>query len=213
MKRPCSLLLLCASVAAACCLAAQPVQEDEASSAGAFTVQRFDREAYLQPVPGLDRNQLFAFQRGRRHFDKGWAAVSSLDFEWGLGPTFIAKSCAECHTLGGRGHPPAKPDEQLVSMLVRLSIPGESEFGGPKPHPNYGDQIQNFGLNGPFPDYAYHTAPVPPEAELYLEWESEAAQAEAAHREARVRSPRRRHDDLAAHRAAGAGPGPARGGA
>jgi CxxC motif-containing protein (DUF1111 family) len=145
--------------------------EDASLSAGAFTVQRFDRDAYLQPVPGLERRQLQAFQRGRKHFDKKWASISSLDFEWGLGPTFIAKSCAECHAGGGRGRPPRSAQEQLLSMLVRVSIPGTDEHGRPRPDPNYGDQLQNAGLNGPFPDFAYHTAPVPPEAALYLDWQ------------------------------------------
>jgi CxxC motif-containing protein (DUF1111 family) len=138
---------------------------------GALTVARFDREAYLQPAPSLNRQQMTSFHMGRHHFDKKWASLSSLQFEWGLGPTFIAKSCDECHTAGGRGRPPQSADEQLHSMLVRISIPGEDARGGPKPDPNYGDQFQNLGLNGPFPDFAYHTAPVPPEAALYLDWE------------------------------------------
>jgi CxxC motif-containing protein (DUF1111 family) len=199
MPRPLTVALVSASIAA-CAFAAQPAPENSAvsaeASAGSFTVRRFDREAYLQPVPGLDRNLLFAFNRGRRHFDKGWASISSLDFEWGLGPTFIARSCAECHTLGGRGRPPAGPNEQLVSLLVRLSVPGENEFGGPRPHPNYGDQFQNFGLNGPFPDFAYHTAPVPPEAELYLDWEVRSV-AFADGEQAELRKPRLRIEKLA----------------
>jgi CxxC motif-containing protein (DUF1111 family) len=140
------------------------------SSESAFSVQRFDHEAYLQPVAGLDRRELQAFQRGRKHFDKIWASVTSLDFEWGLGPTFIAKSCAQCHVNGGRGSPPQSTDAQLVSMIVRVSLPGHDAHGGPLPHPHYGDQLQNAGLNGPFPDFAYHTAPVPPEAALHLDW-------------------------------------------
>ena len=144
-------------------------------TAGALTVARFDHEAYLQPAPELNRQQMTSFRMGRHHFDKKWASLSSLQFEWGLGPTFIAKSCEECHTAGGRGRPPQSGDEQLHSMLVRVSIPGEDSHGGPKPHPNYGDQFQNLGLNGPFPDFAYHTAPVPPEAALYLDWEETSA--------------------------------------
>ena len=144
-------------------------------TAGALTVARFDHEAYLQPAPELNRQQMTSFRMGRHHFDKKWASLSSLQFEWGLGPTFIAKSCEECHTAGGRGRPPQSADEQLHSMLVRVSIPGEDSHGGPKPHPNYGDQFQNLGLNGPFPDFAYHTAPVPPEAALYLDWEETSA--------------------------------------
>jgi CxxC motif-containing protein (DUF1111 family) len=151
--------------------AGNEVAEPPGSSAGSFTVQRFDHAAYLQPVDGLDRRALQAFHRGRKHFDKTWAAVTSLDFEWGLGPTFIAKSCQECHVNGGRGRPPASADAQLLSMIVRVSLPGADAHGGPLPDPSYGDQLQNDGLHGPFPDFAYHTAPVPPEAALYLDWE------------------------------------------
>ena len=177
-------------------LAAGNAADDPALSAGIFTVQRFDHDAYLQPVPGLARQQLFAFQRGRKHFDKKWASISSLDFEWGLGPTFITKSCAECHVGGGRGTPPQGPDQQLKSMLVRLSIPGTDPRGGPKPHPNYGDQFQNAGLNGPFPDFAYHTAPVPPEAALYLDWDEQAV-ALADDESVALRKPKLRIENLA----------------
>jgi CxxC motif-containing protein (DUF1111 family) len=145
--------------------------EDARQAGGRLTVERFDRDAYLQPAPDLNLRQLQSFHRGRKHFDKGWASISSLQFEWGLGPTFIAKSCAECHVQGGRGRPPERADQQLLSMLVRVSVPGSDEHGGPKPHPNYGDQFQNDALRGPFPDFAFHTAPVPPEAALYLAWE------------------------------------------
>ena len=172
--------------------------EDDSSilTAGVFTVSRFDAQAYLQPVPGLPLRQLQQFERGRHHFDKKWASISSLQFEWGLGPTFIAKSCVECHAAGGRGSPPAAADEQLVSLLVRLSIPGEDEHGGPKPDPSYGDQIQNFALSGPFPDFAYHTAPVPPEAELYFDWEETVAEFADGER-VTLRKPKLRIEQLA----------------
>jgi len=187
-------IALAAAVAA---LAESVSVPDPASfSAGALTVARFDHEAYLQPAPGLNRQQLTTFQMGRHHFDKKWASLSSLQFEWGLGPTFIAKSCEECHTAGGRGRPPLSPDEQLQSMLVRISIPGEDAHGGPKPDPNYGDQFQNQGLSGPFPDFAYHTAPVPPEAALYLDWE-ESSTTFADGEPVTLRRPRLRIENLA----------------
>jgi CxxC motif-containing protein (DUF1111 family) len=34
----------------------------------------------------------------------------------------------------------------MHGMLVRLSIPGASAHGGPKPHPNYGDQLNDKGI-------------------------------------------------------------------
>jgi CxxC motif-containing protein (DUF1111 family) len=167
-----------------------------ALTAGTLTVARFDREAYLQPAPGLNRTQMTVFQMGRHHFDKKWASISSLQFEWGLGPTFIAKSCEECHAGGGRGRPPQSRAEQLQSMLVRISIPGADGHGGPKPHPSYGDQFQNFGLNGPFPDFAFHTAPVPGEAALYLDWE-DTSMAFADGETITLRWPRLRIENLA----------------
>jgi CxxC motif-containing protein (DUF1111 family) len=174
MNRTCYAKPVATAIALAVLLvaaASQAQAPDLARSAGDLTVQRFDRDAYLQPAPDLSRSQAQAFHRGRKHFDKGWASISSLQFEWGLGPTFIAKSCAECHVQGGRGRPPERADEQLLSMLVRVSVPGSSEHGGPKPHPNYGEQLQNDALRGPFPDFAFHTAPVPPEAALHLGWD------------------------------------------
>lgn len=185
-----------AGVVALCAAAATPDLDSAALTAGAFTVLRFDASAYLEPAPTLDRSELQHFRMGRHHFEKKWASISSLDFEWGLGPTFIAKSCAECHVAGGRGHPPRAPDEQLVSMLVRVSIPGTGANGGPNPDPNYGDQFQNFGLSGPFPDFAYHTAPVPPEAALYLDWEEHSTRF-ADGEVVQLRSPKLRIENLA----------------
>ncbi|MBI1397861.1 MAG: thiol oxidoreductase [Betaproteobacteria bacterium] len=151
---------------------AADVDGDASITAGALTVARFDQDAYLQPAPHLPITVLRALQRGRKHFDKTWASVSSLQFEWGLGPTFNAKSCAECHVRGGRGRVPESATEQLHSVVVRVSVPGTSPDGGPVPDPAYGAQLQNDALRGPFPDFAYHTAPVPPEAALYVDWDT-----------------------------------------
>ena len=145
--------------------------DDAALSAGTFTIERFDKTAYSEPAPVLNNKQRQLFMAGRNVFHRLWASVNSLNGDWGLGPTFIADRCSVCHVNVGRGSPPASRDEQLVSMLVRLSIPGVDEHGGPKPHPNYGDQFQNRSLDGRHVDFAYAGAAVPPEANLYLDWE------------------------------------------
>jgi CxxC motif-containing protein (DUF1111 family) len=111
---------------------------------------------------------------GRSVFNRQWAAVTSLNGDWGLGPTFIADRCSACHIGSGRGAPP-QANEQLLSMLVRLSIPGSDAHGGPNPHPNYGDQIQNRSLDGRGVDFAYAGTPVPNEADLFLDWEDVAS--------------------------------------
>ena len=58
-----------------------------------------------------------------------------------------------------------------MSVLVRISIPGEGEHGEPVPHPNYGDQIQNHGLMGQDRDATYLGDRVQPEASVFIDWE------------------------------------------
>jgi CxxC motif-containing protein (DUF1111 family) len=45
-------------------------------------------------------------------------------------------------------------------MVVRVSLPGQTPEGGPLPHPDYGDQLQDVGVRGV----------VPAEAQFGLEW-------------------------------------------
>ena len=146
-------------------------EPDASLSAGAFTLERFDQAAYSEPATALNGKQRQAFMVGRNVFNRKWAAVVSLNGDWGLGPTFNATQCSECHVRDGRGKLPSARDEQLLSVLVRLSIPGEDEHGGPKPHTNYGDQFQNRALQGQNIDFAFSHQPVPAEAELYVDWE------------------------------------------
>ncbi len=150
-----------------CAVAALPGAEH---SAGDFTVTRVDDGAYSQPAAILDRKQRQFFMVGRNLFHRQWASIVSLNGDWGLGPTFIADRCSACHVNAGRGAPPAGDDEQLLSMLVRISIPGADERGGPRPHPHYGDQLQNRALDGRNIDLQYGPEAVPPEADLHLQW-------------------------------------------
>ncbi len=153
-------------------LAAGDVIEDAALSAGSFTLNRADSEAYVEPAQVLNYPQRERFLRGRQHFNQKWVVFPSLGGDWGLGPTFITDRCSGCHVKGGRGTPPAKSDEQPMSLLVRISIPGEDEHGGPKPHPNYGDQIQNQGLMGQDRDGTFLGERVTPEAEIFVDWDT-----------------------------------------
>jgi CxxC motif-containing protein (DUF1111 family) len=169
--------------------------DDATLSAGSFTIRRFDRQAFSEPAPVLTLKQRQTFMVGRSVFNRQWAAITSLNGDWGLGPTFIADRCSACHVNSGRGAPPQSSDEQLLSMLVRLSIPGTGEHGGPKPHPNYGDQIQNRSMDGRSVDLAYAGTPVPNEADLFLDWEEHAI-AFADGETVSLRKPRLRIENL-----------------
>jgi CxxC motif-containing protein (DUF1111 family) len=164
----------------------------EALSAGSFTI---DRPLYSEPAAVLDLKQRQLFMVGRNVFHRQWASIVSLNGDWGLGPTFIADRCSACHVGAGRGSPPGSPDEQLLSLLVRVSIPGATDHGGPLPHPNYGDQLQNRSLDGRSIDRQYGPASVPPEAELYLGWE-EREVSFADGETIRLRKPRLRIENL-----------------
>ncbi len=166
-----SVLLAVFLLAAGTLAIGEEAAEDPALSAGTFTIQRFDRQAFSEPAPVLVHKQRQFFMVGRSVFNRQWAAITSLNGDWGLGPTFVADRCSACHVNAGRGNPPKSADEQLLSMIVRLSIPGSDDHGGPKPHANYGDQFQNRSMDGRSVDLAYAGTPVPNEADLFLDWE------------------------------------------
>lgn len=69
----------------------------------------------------------------------------------GLGPIYNNVSCVNCHIGDGRGKPPG-PNEQLTSMLFRISIPGTNEHGGPNPVPGFGGQLQQRAIFGTQPE-------------------------------------------------------------
>lgn len=148
---------------------------DASLSAGSFTVAITDQRAYSEPAPVLSLAQWRLFMAGRSVFQRQWASIVSLDGDWGLGPTFVADRCVACHINTGRGHPPDSADQQPLSMLVRLSIAGSDVHGGPKPHPAYGDQIQNRSLDGSTVDLAHGGTPVPHEADVYIDWQVQDA--------------------------------------
>ncbi len=122
-----------------------------ALSGGDFTVADESALAYSLPGPGLDQAQRQLFANGREEFHQRWAVLLAIGGKWGRGPTSNGEICIDCHINNGRGHAPESEREALASMIVRLSIPGENEHGGPLGHPNYGDQLQNQGELGRVP--------------------------------------------------------------
>jgi CxxC motif-containing protein (DUF1111 family) len=180
-----------------CCFARIGYAADDAAHASAaFTTSRADALAYLQPAPGLSERQREIFMRGDAHFNRPWVIFGLSTGDWGLGPTFIADRCSACHAAGGRGAPPARRDEQLHSMLVRVSVPGTDANKAPKAHPRYGDQLQNRALQGRSLETLHAYVPVPAEAELYLDWEEHSVAFEDGET-LRLRKPKLRIEQLA----------------
>jgi len=121
-----------------------------------------DREALSQPLPGLEADDLRRFQDGRALFHQSWivapAGDSRLD---GLGPLYNRLACISCHAKNGRGGAPEGPSQRMQSMLMRLSVPGLGPHGGPRPHPVYGDQLNEEGIAG-----------VPGEGRAQVHWQT-----------------------------------------
>ena len=136
-----------------------------------FLTERQDEEAYLQPAASLTADQLYQFKRGRIGFEARWVVFPYLGGEWGLGPLFIAERCSDCHVRAGRAGPPDDAAARPVATLVRLSLPGADANGAPKPHPVYGDQFQNRGLEGEDPRAHGHGIRVEREGDVVFRWE------------------------------------------
>jgi CxxC motif-containing protein (DUF1111 family) len=98
------------------------------------------------------------FKLGNALFRKLWvSSPSSTQASDGLGPLFNARGCQNCHLKDGRGHAPNGPDDQAVSMFLRLSVPAkdtdEQKLLDTRgvllfPEPTYGEQLQVFGVPG-----------------------------------------------------------------
>ena len=130
----------------------------EALPAGAATVRaRNTPDAFSQPSGNMSFEHQLDFRVGNGLFKKIWvSAPASTMASDGLGPLFNARSCQRCHLKDGRGHPPEGPDDNAISMFLRVSIPGGPEDGVAEiegylatlPDPNYGTQMQDFALPG-----------------------------------------------------------------
>ena len=93
--------------------------------------QATGQNAFSFPAPTLDDAERRAFEVGDSFFTQNWViAPASTDARDGLGPLFNAQACASCHLHDGRGFAgPTGGD--AVGLLLRLSVPGTNEHGGP----------------------------------------------------------------------------------
>jgi len=116
---------------------------------GATTIFDTSPNAFTFAARNLDDKARDAFALGDHFFNRNWVtAPASISENDGLGPAFNATSCSACHFKDGRGAPPASSDKDFVGLLIRLSIEGKNEHGGPMPEPAYGDQFNPHAILG-----------------------------------------------------------------
>lgn len=152
--------LVCAVGLATATDAPAPLTMDALSAGSAATTTDTTARALMQPVADLSPEDHARFTLGRNHMSAQWVFYWFEKGEWGAGPTMNANACNECHLNHGRGGP-VVGGQGAHAMIVRLSVPGVGEHGGPKPHPAYGDQLQTRGVPGV----------VPAEGTVDLTWE------------------------------------------
>ena len=144
-------------------------------------------EAFAQPIPGLSDNEREQFFQGRTLVRQSWVVAPSRDDQVdGLGPLYNRLACVSCHPRNGRGRPPESENERMLSMLVRLSVPGHDDHGGPKPHPAYGGQLNEEGIPG-----------VPGEGRAVVKWRQVATVTLAGGEKVSLRRPRIEFRELA----------------
>jgi len=138
-------------------------QNFEEKPAGAATVRaRKTADAYSQPSGNITFEDELTFKVGNGLFRKLWVSTpaSTLASD-GLGPLYNARSCQRCHLKDGRGHPPEGPEDNAISMFLRISIPGTvddamaqiSDYIATRPDPSYGTQLQDKAVLGHAAEY------------------------------------------------------------
>lgn len=166
----------------------------EEMSAGAATVRvRPNADAFSLPSGNITFEDELDFKVGNGLFRKLWvSSPSSTLASDGLGPLYNARSCQRCHLKDGRGHPPEGPDDNAISMFLRVSIAGGpndaiaeiEDYIATAPEPTYGTQLQDFSLAGHPAEYRLDIT--------YEEIEIPLSEGEVAH----LRKPRYTAADL-----------------
>lgn len=121
---------------------------------GGTTVFATGRNSFSLPAANMPMLKTLDFSVGNSFFRSPWViAPATTDVRDGLGPLFNTNGCQNCHIRDGGGHAPSSHDDNAVSLLVRISVAIE---GVSWPEPNYGGQLQDFGVPGVEPEGKVH---------------------------------------------------------
>lgn len=127
-----------------------PFEDDPFEAFSGGTTTTFDQtvNAFDIEAPGLTIQRSISFISGNASFNISWTPPGNAAIT-GLGPVFNARSCRGCHIRDGRGKPPDSSEENMVSMLMKLSAPGKDPLTkAPKAHEVYGGQLQDKAIGG-----------------------------------------------------------------
>lgn len=97
--------------------------------------------AFVQEAANLGLERRATFEAGLQFFQLDWEVAPATPELDGLGPTFNAVSCLQCHARNGRGLSPVD-DPSSVAVLLRLAGPDGT------PDPVFGNQLQPRSISG-----------------------------------------------------------------
>lgn len=118
-------------------------EEGEEFLTGNLGVFSTSSNAFGFEIPNLSFQEQAKFASGNSLFNQSWvSAPASTTARDGLGPTFNARACANCHFKDGRGRP-LVTGQNSGGFLMRISLPTVSSTEAPIPVPGYGNQIQD----------------------------------------------------------------------
>ncbi len=120
----------------------RPVLAERVAAGGDTTTDDPTSHAFSNPAPNLSGTRLDLHLDGDVAFgDQFVRAPAQLNP--GLGPVFNETSCEGCHVADGRTR---------AAFLMRLSLPGRDEVGGPLSVQEFGNQLQDEAVFGVLPE-------------------------------------------------------------
>ncbi|MGI9641734.1 MAG: di-heme oxidoredictase family protein [Acidimicrobiia bacterium] len=123
---------------------------------GDGTVSNYGPGAFSQAAANLSQDEIARFRIGDRFFTQPWSSAPGEAPESdGLGPTYLATSCAACHPADGRSSAPASADGEGSPILRFVDATGAGSDLD-----DYHHQLQTDAVDG-----------VPPEGVLTITWE------------------------------------------
>lgn len=136
-----------------------PEDFEQLPGGSATTKKRINADIFSNFSANLSFEDQSRFKLGNALFRKLWvSSPASTEASDGLGPLFNARGCQNCHLKDGRGHTPSDSGtDNAVSTFLRLSVPPrtdaertllESHATNVIPEPTYGDQLQDFAIQG-----------------------------------------------------------------
>ncbi len=131
-----------------------PTAQDRIYAGGETTIFTQTSNSFNQPAPNLTSAGLEQHLRGDADFDATFVTAPA-EINSGSGPIFNNRACVNCHSKDGRSPFPTDLNSLDGGFLMRVSLPGNDEHGGPRPIPGFGTQIQNHANYGYEPEAKY----------------------------------------------------------